>query len=121
MERKELLELIITIAFLFLVIFTCDPMLSFIPISLQKGLVILLIVVFGFFAGAVWHERSRDEREQHHAQLAGRIGYLAGILVLVVGIAYQVFMTSVDIWLPVALLAMVAGKLGTRMYLRNRC
>jgi hypothetical protein len=121
MQRNELIELIITLTFLFLVVFTCDPMLSFIPIGMQKGLVLIMIVVFGLFAGTVWHERPKDEREAQHAHLAGRVGYLAGILVLVAGITYQVFMTSVDMWLPVALLAMVAGKLIARLYLRNYC
>jgi len=119
MERRETYELLVTILFLFLVIFSCDPMLSFIPIGMQKGLVILMVVVFGFFAGSVWHERPRDEREEKHAHLAGRVGYLSGIAVLVVGITYQVFMASVDIWLPVALLAMIIGKLSARLYARR--
>jgi len=119
MERRELYELAVTILFLLLVVFVCTPLLAFMPMVVQKGLLLAVVVLFCLFAGTVWKEKTYDERDQQHAHIAGRVGYMGGGMVLVVGILYQIFFGSIDLWLPTALFVMVLAKLGARTYVRN--
>ena len=81
--------------------------------------VVGLVVFFALFAGYMWRERARDEREELHKLAAGRVGYIAGGSVLTIGIAYQTFFIhSVDVWLVIALAVMVIGKLFGLLYKR---
>lgn len=68
------------------------------------------------FAGFLWREHSGDEREERHRLTAGRIGFLAGIGFLVVGIIVQTVHYTLDPWLVLTLAGMVVSKLGARLY-----
>ena len=78
-------------------------------------------VVFSLFALFVWREQARDEREEQHRQVAGRIGFLVGAGLLVAGIIIQSLRHSLDSWLLITLTGMIVGKLAGRWYsaLRN--
>lgn len=71
---------------------------------------IIALIVFSIFAVFIWRESARDEREAQHAHQAGRIGFLIGNGVLVLGILYQAHIGMIDWWLLVALTAMIFGK-----------
>ena len=68
------------------------------------------------FAALVWGERARDEREQQQIGAAGRIAYLLGAGILSIGIIVQTIAHQLDIWLVVALGAMVCTKIGAGVY-----
>lgn len=82
-------------------------------------LMILGIAVFAFGV-FVWRERYRDEREELHAMKAGRLSYFAGGVVLVIGISFQTLTHALDVWLLVALAAMVVTKLIVSAWIHNR-
>lgn len=91
--------------------------------TMAMSMVLLgLIVAFMVFAAFVWRERARDEREEQHRLLSGRVGFLSGALVLLLGIVSQMYMKGghPDPWLVVALATMVIAKLGARVYSEYR-
>lgn len=77
----------------------------------------LVVIIFGVF---IWRERPRDEREALHGLQAGRISYFVGGAVLVIAIIVQALDHALDIWLPVALGAMVLTKLVTGAWMRQK-
>ena len=70
----------------------------------------LLLASFGVFAGLLWQEKAADEREGVIIDKAGRIGYLAGLSILVFALVVQSFDHSVDGWLVVAIATMIIAK-----------
>lgn len=72
----------------------------------------LLVVSLGIFAYSQWHERPADEREAALMHEASRVGYLAGMSVLVVALIIQSFAHDVDAWLVATIAVMVMSKLG---------
>lgn len=97
--------LLIVLAVLFL-----DPFMYWMSDSLVYILAGVLLVLFAVFGIFVWREHAEDEREELHKMIAGRIGYLVGAGILVVGIVYQTITTQPDPWLVSALVGMVLGK-----------
>lgn len=77
----------------------------------------LLVVFVGLFAGLVAHEKVVDERDEFHRALAGRVGYIAGMVVILTGIVVQTFTDMHDTWLLLALLSMILGKIVARFFL----
>jgi uncharacterized membrane protein YfcA len=72
--------------------------------------VVVALIVFALFAIFIWREKARDEREALHTQQAGRVGFLIGAGVLVLGILYETHQGIIDWWLLIALTAMIFGK-----------
>ena len=112
-------ELIVSISFLFLI----GLFLS--PIGMSEGvimmLLVLLIIAFGAVALFMWRETSQDEREALHRMFAGRIAFIAGAAVLMVGVIVQEMRHALDPWLLLSLGAMVGGKILARFYSFWRC
>ena len=84
------------------------------------------MMIAGLFAVAlfgytifVYREKPADEREQMISTVAGKYSYIVGALVLSVGIVVQSLDHDLDIWLPIALGAMVLTKLLT-IVMHNR-
>jgi phosphoglycerol transferase MdoB-like AlkP superfamily enzyme len=117
---KFINEITLSIALLVLVIFFFDPFMLWMPTPVTYMFVAILFIVFSLFAGFIWHERPNDEREQLHKILAARIGYLAGVGVLILALSIQTFNGHPDPWLIVALVTTVLGKLGGLLYSRLR-
>ena len=75
-----------------------------------------LVAAFGVVVVFVLREQAVDEREQAHRALAGRLAFLAGSSILILGIVVQGIGGIVDQWLAFALAAMIVTKIGVRMY-----
>ena len=75
----------------------------------------LLLASFGVFAGLLWKEKAADEREAVIVDKAGRLGYLAGLSVLVIALVVQSFDHKVDAWLVVVIATMIITK---QMYIQ---
>ena len=84
------------------------------PYWMPMGLVVvcialLAVLVFGLCV-FVWREAPRDEREYAVTTQAGRSAYLAGGVLLTIGVAVQTLQHRVDIWLVLGLAGMVLAK-----------
>jgi uncharacterized membrane protein len=118
--RENTKEVIVSVLFVALITALLDPFMILMPSPAIYVLIALLVAVFVFFAGFVWQEKARDERDELHRMIAGRIGYLLGTGALLTGVVIETFQGHVDPWLILALAAMVIGKLAGLMYTRLR-
>ena len=84
--------------------------------ALFMMVVVGLIIAFGLFTTFIWRERAEDERESYHKMIAGRIAFLAGAGVLVLGIVIQSFAHELDPWLIFTLGIMIIGKIAGLIY-----
>jgi hypothetical protein len=100
-------EIITAAILLVLLVLLVNPFEFWMPSPAEMLLVVSLVVIFGIFSGLLWRERGGDEREQWHRMLADRFGYLAGALVLVVGILIESLRHDLNLWLVAALGAMI--------------
>jgi uncharacterized membrane protein len=113
-------EFLLTLSLLVLVFALYNPFGTFMPSVLDMVILALLVVVIGLFAGFVVNEKVTDEREIGHRAMAGRSGFTAGLLVVLLGIVFQGLQHKpIDGWLLVALVAMVLVKIFSRIYSRN--
>lgn len=110
MKNMPLSAAISSLALLILGILLSDPF----DITMNNMVLIvisgLLLASFGLFAGLFWQEHAADEREAVLLDKAGRLGYLAGLTVLVIGVVIQSFNHNVDIWLVLTIAAMIIAK-----------
>ena len=111
MKNNFLQEFFVSSALVVLLVFFLNPFDFWMPNILLMMMVAGLIVVFALFAGFVWRENARDEREALHRLMAGRIAYLAGAGGLVVGIIVQSLQHNLDGWLVVILGVMIFAKI----------
>jgi len=111
-----IIETISAIAILGIAILFLSPGHLTMPDSTQSMLIVALIVSFLAFSAYLFREKSSDEREAMHILTAGRISYLAGVGILILGIIIQALKHDIDPWLVVALCVMVFFKLLSRIY-----
>jgi cobalamin synthase len=86
------------------------------PNSLQM---MLFFAAFGFVSAFVvlaWRERPADERETYNLLGASRLAYIAGCGVLIIALLVDAFRHSVDPAVLLALLVMIATKLGAQWF-----
>ncbi len=99
-----------------LLVFLANPYHIWMPSMMLVMIVTALLLIFAFFASLILREHIHDEREGTHRMYAGRNAFLAGSLILIIGISYQSLMHSLDLWLPIVLVGMILAKLATHFY-----
>ena len=91
------------------------------PNMMLTVFVTLLIVLFSIFVGFVWGEKVQDEREHFLSLTAGKVAFLIGAGILVVGIVIESFSYNApDPWLLAALGGMVLAKIGSLIYSKTK-
>lgn len=117
MKNKISSEVIFSFLLIALAVLFLQPLEKlWMPTMFSTMVFIGFVVVFIVLAIFIWKEKARDEREDQHRLLAGRVGFLVGAGMLVAGIIIQTLRHSLDSWLLVTLCAMVLGKLLARWY-----
>lgn len=113
-------EIFLSIALIAFAVILFNPSDIFMPNMFQMLALALLVVFVGLFAGLVVHESTSDEREQNHRDRAGRVGYTAGLVTVLIGIVFQSLNhLPVDRWLLLTLVSMVIFKIISRAYNRH--
>lgn len=115
-KLKENKEVILAVILLILLLGVIDPMHLFMPNMLEMLILIILVVVFTIFASFVWREHKGDEREVLHRMLAGRLAFLSGMAVLLLGIVIQSLQHNLDQWLVITLGIMILAKIFGLVY-----
>lgn len=86
------------------------------PSELEYIIVGALVVVGSIYAGLVLGEGGRDERGIELRAKTARAGYLAGIILLMLGVLVPVVTGGhVNVWVLTALGAMIAARFFVRM------
>ena len=109
-------EIIISILLILLLGLLLNPSMFFMPESFDMMLLVGIVVVFLTFSLVLWKERALDERENLHRLNAGRLSFFAGSLVLIIGVILQALRHEIDPWLIYGLIAMIVGKIASRIY-----
>ncbi len=103
-------ELFISLVLIVLLLLFLDPFDFLMPPSFVMMAVIFVIVVFSIFSAVVWRENPKDERESFLGMFAGRVAYLSGTTILLLGIVFQEIKHRLDPWLVYALMGMIIAK-----------
>ena len=104
-------HLVVSVVFLILLLLMANPFDFWMPTSIAYLSVAAVALVGALYAGLVYKEYPRDEREEGIRGSAGRVAYLVGIVVLILGIAVPIFMNDhPSVWVIGALAAMVIAK-----------
>lgn len=103
-------EIVTTIIFVLLLVLFWNPFSIWMPQALTYTVIACLFVVTAIYAGLVLREKPLDEREEKHRASAGRIGFIVGVAVLVLGILIQSLNSHPDPWLIGALGGMIISK-----------
>lgn len=110
-------ELILSLILIGLTILFINPLQKiWMPTMFMSMVLVGFIIAFILFAAFLWKEAHGDEREERHRLMAGRIGFLCGCGILVVGIILQSLNHTLDPWLLVSLCGMILAKLVARIY-----
>ncbi len=81
------------------------------PSNLVMLAVGVFIAAFSLFSVLIWQENPRDEREAHITLTSDRLGFLAGAIVLSLGLVYEALKHQSTTTMALALSAMVLAKL----------
>ncbi len=120
MKHASALEILATTVLIALVILLLNPGHLWMPLQVHVSALACVAVALFVFALMVWREQAMDEREVAHRNFAGRIAYLSGVVIAVVGIMVQSMRHAVDIWLVITLLCMVIAKFLAFYYSRAK-
>ncbi len=116
MKNSFKIDIFISLLLLVSTILILNPYNFLMPDMLQILVIVITLVVFAFFAIFVLREKNRDERDAVHRSISGRVAFLSGSSILIIGIIYQALHDSIDVWLVIALVVMVISKLVSRFY-----
>lgn len=116
MKNSFLQEIVVSLVLIVLLVLFLNPLGFWMPTTLLMTMVLGLVVVFALFASFVWKENHRDEREGLHKMMAGRIAFLVGTTLLVIGIIIQSFGHKLDPWLVFILVGMIVAKVIAFIY-----
>ena len=116
MKNNFVKEIIVSSVLLALTFLLLNPFHFWMPEMMVMVILVLMFIVFALFAIFVLREQTQDEREVTHKMISGRIAFLIGSALLTLGIIVESFNHNVDVWLAVALVAMILSKIITRIY-----
>ncbi|KKQ34381.1 MAG: hypothetical protein US51_C0041G0003 [Microgenomates group bacterium GW2011_GWA2_37_6] len=86
MKNKFLTEISISAILIVLLTLLLDPFMLLMTTQIQMMMIAAVLIIFISFCVFVWREKSKDEREQLHKQIASRFAYLSGASVLIIAI-----------------------------------
>ena len=116
MKNNFTKEFIVSLVLIVLAILLLNPYNILMLKMATVTILAIIMVFFGLFASYVLREDVHDEREGVHRMYAGRTAFLAGSSVIMVGLIIQGWRDTVDVWLVLALVAMVLAKILARFY-----
>ncbi len=113
-------ESVISFVLLILLVFLMNPFDFWMPSEFHMMIIVLVAFVFILFAILISKEKTRDEREELHRYIAGRISYLVGSTILVTGVVIQSLKNTLDPFLVISLFFMILGKMIALIYARTK-
>jgi uncharacterized membrane protein YvlD (DUF360 family) len=120
MKNNFLTEIIISAVLIGLLILLLNPFNFLMTTPIQTMTIVGVLIIFISFCVFVWREKTRDERETLHKQIASRFAYLSGASVLIIAIVAQSFNHTLDPWVVFALIVMILAKIAGSLYANNK-
>lgn len=116
---KKQSELIVSATLLVVLFLKLDPLHLFMPTATQMVLLAVFAAAFALYAGVIFREKARDERESFLLYRANRLGYLVGIVSISLIIVIQDLQHSLDPYLLFILAIMIVVKLAVLKFTRH--
>lgn len=117
LKHMKLQHIVVSFALVMSLVFLWNPFDFWMPTELELIIAGAVAVIASLYVGLIYNDFGRDEREQALRARAGRLGYLAGIVVLSCSIVFSlVYGMHPDLWVLVALAVMILA----RLYARTR-
>jgi hypothetical protein len=108
---KAISDTLLAVAVLAVLFVKADPFKWFMPDDMQMLFLCVLAAALALYAGAVFREKARDERESSNLYRASRWGYLVGLVALSALVVAQDILHRLDPWLLAILGLMVITKM----------
>lgn len=115
--KSYLAQIVLVLILTGLLVLLADPFMYWMPPLFVTLAIVAVVALMLIWLGLVAKEKGGDEREIMHRMNAGRAAYTAGLLVLTLAFVAQGLSGYIDPWISLALVAMVASKILTRIYL----
>lgn len=108
-------HVIASLSLVIALVFLANPFDFWMPSEFELVVAGLVAVIVFVYVGLVFKDEGRDEREEELRNSSARAGYLAGVAVLTISvIASLIFSREPNVWVLVALGAMVLSRLIAR-------
>ena len=117
---KEWSEIYVSVVLLLLLVTCVNPFESMMPLFWSRTVVVLLIAIYCLYAGIIYREAGKDERERLHVAHAERIGFLVGIGLLILFLAFDAFEAEIEKSLVFVIGGMVLAKTISLLVLKYR-
>jgi len=114
--KTTIIELSVGFLLIALLVLFLSPIDLLMPMTTGSMSIILVVVLFLVFSALVFREKSRDEREDMIRMNAGRISFLTGSVIGIIGILYQSSTHNIDPWLIYTVIGMILAKTASRLY-----
>lgn len=118
MKSNYIKETVLSLLVVLSAVLLINPFMFWMPTAFDM-MIVVFALLFLALIGVTWKESAGDEREDAHKFMAGRMAYLAGSGVIVLGIVVEALRHAVDPWLVAALAVMVLAKVVALVY-RNK-
>ncbi len=115
-DKNILAEFLVSVILIIFLVLFLSPTDLLMPMNATGMTGIIVIVLFFIFAGLIWREKGNDERESLHVLGAGRISFIVGLLIAIIGIVKQSLSHDIDAWLIFTAIGMILAKVGYRFY-----
>jgi uncharacterized membrane protein len=114
--NKNYLHIIVAVVLAFFLLALADLIPFWMPMMGEMIALLIVVMLMLVWAGFVMKEATHDEREVLIKMKSGRVAYLSGLGVLMVGLVVQGYNHAIDPWVAIALAVMVLAKLSTHLY-----
>lgn len=116
MKQTFAQEIIVSLIFVILIVFLLNPFHAWMSPSVLMAGNAILFIVFVLFAGLIWREKGRDERETVHIMRAGRFAFISGVAILTIGIIVTSIQHQPNMWIALSLGIMILAKITGLVY-----
>lgn len=110
------MQIVLAVVLVVLLFALTDPFMYWMPEAAAMITLVVAAALVAVFAGFVLKENGGDERDAAHRHFAGRVAYLAGLIVLTAALVVQGFTYTLDPWVSVSLGVMILVKIAARAY-----
>jgi hypothetical protein len=114
--KNNILTSIVTLGALVCLFLLTDPFMVLMTTPLQMLVLLIASLLLALIVAFVITEKATDERDHLHRMEAGRAGYSAGLVVLIVALVVQGLSHHIDMWISATIAVMLLTKFGTRVF-----
>jgi len=114
--KNNIQEIIAAAGLVLVLVLLINSMSFYMSNMVLATCITVLVLCYSFFVLFVVRRKPQDEREETHERFAGRIAFMTGTFLMLVGVIVQSLSHQIDVWLVAALTVMIVSKLVAETY-----